>query len=465
MENNFSSTYDGGLRRASTANLNGSISPDRSVFTPLNIDDSVHQSRWTPVNFDDAVRQSAWGPLVPKDAPVGAGNLTTGGKNQNSSEYRSANLLSTFITAALYSAVQAPLDGVTQLGNQLSKTIGSDVKIPSVHICSAPESGQFLSGQWFASTFGGGVGTIIPFLALSGATDWALGGFKSSSNAIAIEKITKATLTSSEYTQRFALKGAIYEGVFHPTDPGKNFWAERLINTTAGGASFYVMGALPDKLISSRINDLSLGQRVYQRGVAGSIAGAASGVVDTGIHAVAHGQLPNLQEMTEQSVQYAILGGAFLGGREYTDLLKPRKAPAPKVEFEIRKSERTSDEMKAFDPSIAKTVDPTIKKVADAITADPFRVFIESHKSTTTDLGRIKYSVPKDAPELSDLKKVMHGDQEYFVTAKGNVYQVTPSKDGNLEFVHIDDLVAVALDHAQAPWTPINSNNKNDGTN
>jgi hypothetical protein len=72
---------------------------------------------------------------------------------------RGINLLDLAAKSAVYSAVQQPLDGVTQLFG---------AKAPQLF--DAPKHYEFNTPEWYASTIGHGAGFMVPYLATSKAT-------------------------------------------------------------------------------------------------------------------------------------------------------------------------------------------------------------------------------------------------------------------------------------------------------
>lgn len=205
--------------------------------------------------------------------------------------------------ALLYSAIQSPMEGVTQLVN---KVADRDV-LPCPQLIDAPEKADFGSKAWFAETIGSGLGMVGPFLLtekVSGRMLNRAGLLQEEATLSELGTLNKAGLLSDNTAgrlegsmkfavpaSRMAVAGALYGMVLTPsTDPTRDFWEQRGVSAASSAITFGAMGLASRGIVSgvesvlqnsvaAPVLDSSLqgiGIRVGSNAVGGAVGGVAS---------------------------------------------------------------------------------------------------------------------------------------------------------------------------------------------
>lgn len=207
-----------------------------------------------------------------------------------------------------YSAVQAPIDGLTQL---LDHSLQTNI-LPNVQIFEQPEPQEIGSAGWHGQVVGSTLGVasqmaILHRLVGPGAT-------------------SKLELTSSyglgvrafPALGKAAVTGAVYSGVFQPVGNNENFSTARLRNAAVGSLT-----AL--SLTSSSIALKSSGVKLLRNDtVAGALSGAPAGFISAESQALmAEGRLASRDEIKQSMATFALGGGMMGAVNSAHEFLKP----------------------------------------------------------------------------------------------------------------------------------------------
>lgn len=397
---------------------------------------------------------------------------------------RAARLAKIFFHSLAYSAVQNPLDGLTQLANAAADPLSKDSNpIPRLELFTAPEQTEFGSWEWTARLAGGGIGTILPFW-LGGKAAVRAAGSASSLRFIG-PAIQRSGILRHNSVSQLTFKGAVYEGLFHSVDPQNmdSFWTQRAINSGAGAISFGVLGLVSKGLRGTRFGDLATHSSIKGIPLATELAidgtaGMAAGVVDSGIRPLLNGQLPTSKALIESAAEYGLLSSFLRLGR-----VPLEQGPLPK----LRKGNPPAGKEQPGVGPAQKGIDPNS---AEALESLPWRNQLEFDKTpkqhkTILRNGEIAEVIgfdsrsgrsciyrerpPRpDAPrhviseaELSSGKYflVEHKGQEFAIDYAGKAYSVQ-KVDGAVELVLSDKVLLERLSEVQVPWPPITSNDR-----
>ncbi len=187
---------------------------------------------------------------------------------------KSVDLIKLFGQSLLYSSIQEPVSGVSQLVDKLT-----DSKIlANVKIVSQPTPTKFGSSSWLAQTIGSGLGMIAPFVLLQGTTSRLLA--KSST----VTDLLGSNLTNSVAigaTAKMTLDGAAYGFLFNPANQNQqDFWHQRLNSTLSTAVTFGAMGCVSEGINAlTKISDTSVPNAFNNSGfkIASNAAGGSVG--------------------------------------------------------------------------------------------------------------------------------------------------------------------------------------------
>lgn len=202
--------------------------------------------------------------------------------------------------ALLYSLVQAPINGVTQL---VDKTLDSKL-MEKCQLFRGPKEAEFGTPGWTGQVIGSTVGTALPFIAMHRMIGPGAAAQLEATNAYGLGRAALPHLGKA------ALAGGLYTALLQPVDESKegNFWVARGRNGLTGALSAVTLTATAIGLKSTRIGLLNNDM------IAGAISGVPAGLVSANSHSLLMGKgLANGSENLQAVTTFA-LGGAFLGG-------------------------------------------------------------------------------------------------------------------------------------------------------
>lgn len=207
----------------------------------------------------------------------------------------SDSALEGFGKSLINSAIQNPLNSLSQIGSSIS-----GVKLPELHYFdpAAPTD----STQKFAQQAGSVVGMLVPFLAARKAV-----GFGASK--MNIEFSGSALSSAGEQ----AATGAVMGFALTPTNEGLT---GRIKNAVVDAGTFGVMGAASSKLASSfaLTGEAPLANRIVRSSLFGIGSGIPGGFANAELNSIVNkGQVASMSEIRDDIASFAILGGIFGG--------------------------------------------------------------------------------------------------------------------------------------------------------
>lgn len=195
----------------------------------------------------------------------------------------------------LHSAVQQPIDGISQIVDRMFNTSLQS----NFQLISAPTAADFGTARWHAQQVGAALGMTTDYLLVRKV-------MKGSSKE-ALRKVESAPLSAK--VGNAAVSGAAYESLFRPSDPKHNLLTARLKQGVEGAATFATLSA----------TTLGLGQALGSTGrlaevAVGTVAGASAGVISAQLSSVLDGKgLASATESVKSAYTFGIVGGT-LGG-------------------------------------------------------------------------------------------------------------------------------------------------------
>ncbi|MBS1956340.1 MAG: hypothetical protein JST89_19290 [Cyanobacteria bacterium SZAS-4] len=234
-------------------------------------------------------------------------------RNQEHKEPEShESVVGDFLHSAAYSAVQEPINGITQIADAVFHT----KLLPQVQFISAPEQTQFGSANWHAQQVGGAVGMLLPFLAV-GKGVRGLTGSASAAEAGLLSQPSMIGLTVKEA----ALTGFTYDALLKPSEYKEgslaSFLGSRALNGATGAATFTALslsGIGLNGLAETKFaQQMKVSSFLKNEAVAGVLSGIPAGAVSAELHALQTGKpVPSWQDLGQSVYGFSMVGG-FLG--------------------------------------------------------------------------------------------------------------------------------------------------------
>lgn len=207
------------------------------------------------------------------------------------------DLVADFGAAAFDSAIQRPINGLTQLGGKL---IGHE--LPQLHLVDVPKAES--SSQVFAQQAGAAVGMLVPFLGTRALVRGAAGSrLGTGYGSMALEGGTTGFLMGSVLT---------------PVEKGEPFWQTRLANGLTDGGTFATLGVAAKGISSVKALGITaetpLLGRIGKGVLAGSVSGLPAGFAHAELHSLTRGKgFASGAEVAGDMAGFALFGG-LLGG-------------------------------------------------------------------------------------------------------------------------------------------------------
>lgn len=205
--------------------------------------------------------------------------------------------LADFGVAAFDSAIQKPINGLTQLGGRL---IGHELpKLQLVDASVAPGS-----SETFAHRAGATLGMIVPFLATRSVVRGAAGS-KLNGSMLGVAAEGGAT-------------GFLMGSVLRPVDDDQNFWSNRLANGVTDAGTFASLNLAARGLASTKAmsltSEMSLVGRFGRGAAVGAGSGLPAGFVGAELNSLTHGHgFASASEIGTSMKDFALFGGAIGG--------------------------------------------------------------------------------------------------------------------------------------------------------
>lgn len=246
---------------------------------------------------------------------------------------KDSSLVYDFSAAAFDSAIQRPVNAISQLGGKL---IGHE--LPKLQLVELSEANS--GANKVAQQAGHMVGMVVPFLATRAGVRTAVGTrLGSGYGAVAFEN---------------AATGFVMGSALTPVDKDKPFWSTRLANGVTDAGTFMTLGVAVKGLASTKAfaitGETSLLGSLKRGSAIGAISGLPAGFVNSELHSLTHGKgLASASDVATTMAGFALFGGVLGtvdGGvtrsrfRKLVDGEKPGTAVSqPKVETVGAKTE------------------------------------------------------------------------------------------------------------------------------
>ncbi len=226
-------------------------------------------------------------------------------KNEN----KQNNVLDVFFASVADGAIQSPITGATQLGNQVIRSVtGKEDLIPQLQLIEPPYQYKEGTSEWYAQQAGYGLGSAADLVVIS-----ALTRGRGSKAALLKEGSALSFRQGSKTALRNFAIGFGYEGTFRPIheDEMDNFWGARFRNATVGGAFLSTLGAsrgLCDIAVSKIQLPTAALRMVPKLGFAGASTLSASVVQAEATSLISNGELATLDELKSTAGRNLIAG-------------------------------------------------------------------------------------------------------------------------------------------------------------
>lgn len=231
------------------------------------------------------------------------------------SSVNTSDLVADFGAAAFDSAIQRPVNGLSQLTGKL---IGHE--LPQLSLVEVPKGGT--GSEVFAQQAGSAVGMLVPFLGTRALVRGALGSrLGTGYGGVALEG---------------GLTGLGMGTVLTPVENGQPFWQTRLANGLTDAGTFSLLNITGKGVGSIKAFGMTaetpLLSRFGKGALAGSISGLPAGFAHAELNSITHGRGPaGAAEIAGDMTGFALFGG-LLGGvggaRSNSRFLPQREMPA-----------------------------------------------------------------------------------------------------------------------------------------
>ncbi len=207
------------------------------------------------------------------------------------------DLVAEFSAAAFDSAIQRPINGLSQLGGKL---IGHE--LPQLHLVDIAKPAT--SGEMFAQQAGAAVGMLVPYLGTRALVRGAAGSrLGTGYGAVALEG---------------GATGFLMGSVLTPVENNQPFWVSRLANGFTDAGTFAVLNVAGKGISSTKAlsitSETPLVGRITRGALGGAISGLPAGFAHAELHSITHGNgLASAPEVAGDMAGFAIFGG-LLGG-------------------------------------------------------------------------------------------------------------------------------------------------------
>jgi len=254
------------------------------------------------------------------------------------------SLVSTALSSLAYEAIQQPLKGVAQIADSFDKKNVSDSWQQKVTFMQAPQQAEFGSANWYAQSFGGAAGKLVPFLAALAVTKKGFGAAGAHAGAEIAEQ--KAV---SLFSRKGALAigetgaaGFLTESVLTPTERNQHnqdssLLSERVKQGAVGAITFSTLTA--SSLGIKELGRVGITQSAmvnrFLTTEAGSMAmaGLPTGVIAAETHArIMEGRASTGQEKFESAYSMFVIGGGLGLAQSKAPRLRDFSSPLKKFD-------------------------------------------------------------------------------------------------------------------------------------
>ncbi|MCC7531921.1 MAG: hypothetical protein IT342_25690, partial [Candidatus Melainabacteria bacterium] len=223
--------------------------------------------------------------------------MTAPGRIADSSA-NTSDLVAEFGAAAFDSAIQRPINGLTQLGGKL---IGHE--LPQLHLVEMAKPST--RGEMFAQQAGAAVGMLVPYLGTRALVRGAAGSrLGTGYGAVALEG---------------GATGFLMGSVLTPVDNNQPFWVSRLANGLTDAGTFVVLNVAGKGISSTKAlsitSETPLVGRITRGALSGAVSGLPAGFAHAELNSLTRGSgLAGAPEIAGDMAGFAIFGGLLGGG-------------------------------------------------------------------------------------------------------------------------------------------------------
>lgn len=356
--------------------------------------------------------------------------------------------------SALYSAVQSPLDGVTQMADRVFDTS----LLPAVQLIEAPKQSEFGSATWHAQQVGGAVGMVLPYMVAAKATRAAFveAGLKAEAT-MGVGNISLLSKSGAVAVAEGAVSGGLYEFLGRASDPthGDSFWESRVKHAAAGALTFGTLSAgtvgiksLVSSFASPTVESLSktAGEIVVSKGKTvatnvgtAALAGVPAGVVSAESESLlSKGHHASAKELVESAYTMAFVGGALGALHSFGGKHKGR-AVEIELKTEAKEANALTSDAKVAPSNVAEVRDVTESLEAGARKAPKLEMLSMRELAEKGEMDTLNTRLETYYPELEKafpLPGEIETKQTYveYLTDKGSTWEMEQllNKDGTV---------------------------------
>lgn len=337
------------------------------------------------------------------------------------------SLVAEFGAAAFDSAIQRPINGLTQL---VGKAMHHD--LPQLHIVDVPKPAT--KSEMFAQQAGAAVGMLVPYLATRALVRGAAGNrLGTGYGALALEG---------------GATGFLMGSVLTPVDNNQPFWVSRLANGFTDAGTFAVLNVAGKGISSTKALSFTaqtpLVGRVTRGAMSGALSGLPAGFAHSELNSITHANgFASAPEVAGDMTGFVLFGG-FLGGAVGA------KAPSrfrPLIEGEA-KGIKAGGGVESKIVSFPEPIDATASPGGTGLV--PLR------KANIVEAGReIRLSEPAERPGAGEAgEKILKVKKSGYIDAgdEGSVYS---NGDGSVTKVYKDP--SRSMEAVKAIYDQLNS--------
>ncbi|HEY9713118.1 MAG TPA: hypothetical protein V6C72_06590, partial [Chroococcales cyanobacterium] len=214
-----------------------------------------------------------------------------------------ASDLKEFGESLFVSAVQNPVNGLSQLASAVTEPITGE-KLPELNLVH-PDKPTTEGGR-LSQQVGTALGLILPFMLARSAV------------GVTTEKFgLQASSSIGAAAAEQGATGALMGLALTPSDPNQNFWMSRLKSGAIDAGTFAAMGAAGaglNSISSFGLQDASLARRVFTTAAVGAGSGLPGGFVNAELSSLLNGKgAASLGDVGNNMAGFAAFGG-LMGG-------------------------------------------------------------------------------------------------------------------------------------------------------
>lgn len=273
-----------------------------------------------------------------------ANELRNSGKQPPAEHKGVTDILGDAVHSALYTAIQEPVSGVTQIVDEFAGT----KMLPKVQFIDAPVQAQFGTADWHAQQVGSAVGMLLPFMVVGKGVRGVLG--TSAEEASLMSRKAAFGMSMKEA----GLTGFTYDALLRPSDPNHSgglggFLLDRGTQGAIGAGTFMT-------LTGTSIGLRSIGGATVEKSALlpllrnpianGVLSGVPAGLFTAEANSLTKtGHLASAEEVGQSVYGMSVIGGGFGAMHSFT---APREGGLPSRYDALKSS--ISDALKPSEP-------------------------------------------------------------------------------------------------------------------